>query len=173
MDGETICSGHVDGNLRLWDIQSGRLLSEVAAHSHAITSTSLSKSGNVLLTSGKDNLHNLFDMRFLEVCGSLRANGNRVASAWSRSCISADENYVAAGSSDGSLHIWSRSRQEIVSTLREDSDPILSCSWSCLGKRLASASKNGTLCMDMMNSIQASLFGTWVIIGCVYKQLVI
>ncbi|KAK8323165.1 hypothetical protein V6Z12_A12G215100 [Gossypium hirsutum] len=41
-DGLTICSGHVDGNLRLWDIQTGKLLSEVSAHSLAITSLSLS-----------------------------------------------------------------------------------------------------------------------------------
>ncbi|OVA20541.1 WD40 repeat [Macleaya cordata] len=146
-DGQTICSGHVDGNLRLWDIKSGRLLSEVAAHSHAITSICLSRSGNIVLTSGRDNLHNLFDMRSLEVCGTLRANGNRVASNWSRSCISADDNYVASGSADGSVYIWSRLRADIVSTLKEDTSPILSCAWSGLGKPLASANKNGTVCI--------------------------
>lgn len=41
-DGQTMCSGHVDGNLRLWDSQTGKLLSEVAAHSLAVTSISLS-----------------------------------------------------------------------------------------------------------------------------------
>ncbi|XP_043722031.1 autophagy-related protein 16 isoform X1 [Telopea speciosissima] len=147
MDGQTICSGHVDGNLRLWDIQTGRLLSEVAAHSQAVTSICPSRSGNIILTSGRDNLHNLFDMRTLEVCGTLRANGNRVASNWSRSCISADDNYVVAGSVDGSIYIWSRVGADIVSTLREHSAPVLACSWSELGKPLASADKNGNLCI--------------------------
>ncbi|KAL5717924.1 hypothetical protein ACHQM5_010874 [Ranunculus cassubicifolius] len=147
MDGETICSGHVDGNLRLWSAKSGKMLSQVAAHSHPITSICLSQSGNIVLTSGKENLHNLFDMRSLEVCGSLKANGKGIAPNWSRSCVSADENYIAAGSSDGSVHIWSRLRKEIVSTLREERAPILSCSWSGLGKPLASASKNGTICI--------------------------
>ncbi|RVW27846.1 Autophagy-related protein 16 [Vitis vinifera] len=142
-DGQTICSGHVDGNLRLWDIQTGKLLSEVAAHSLAITSISLSRNGSVVLTSGRDNLHNLFDMRSLEVCGTLRANGNRVASNWSRSCISADDNYVAAGSTDGSVHIWSILTAEIVSTLKEHTASVLSCSWSGLGKPLASSDKSG------------------------------
>ncbi|GMY15001.1 autophagy-related protein 16 isoform X1 [Fagus crenata] len=146
MDGQTICSGHVDGNLRLWDIQTGKLLSEVAAHSLAITSISLSRNGNVVLTSGRDNLHNLFDMRSLEVCGTLRATGNRVASNWSRSCISPDDNYVAAGSADGSIYIWSISKADIVSTLREHTSPVLCCSWSGLGKPLASADKNGIIC---------------------------
>ncbi|CAK9137517.1 unnamed protein product, partial [Ilex paraguariensis] len=146
IDGQIICSGHVDGNLRLWDIQTGKLLSEVAAHSRAITSISLSRNGNMILTSGRDNLHNLFDMRSLEVCGTLRANGNTVASNWSRSCISPDDNHVAAGSIDGSVHIWSISKANIVSTLREHTAPVLCCSWSGVGKPLATSDKNGIIC---------------------------
>ncbi|OIW18309.1 hypothetical protein TanjilG_31449 [Lupinus angustifolius] len=147
MDGQTIFSGHVDGNLRLWDIQTGKLLSEVAAHSLAVTSISLSRNGNVVLTSGRDNLHNLFDVRSLEVCGTLRAAGNRVASNWSRSCISPDDNHVAAGSADGSIYIWSISTGDIVSTLKEHTSSVLSCRWSGIGKTLASADKNGIVCL--------------------------
>ncbi|KAJ0104667.1 hypothetical protein Patl1_18196 [Pistacia atlantica] len=148
MDGQTIFSGHVDGNLRLWDIQTGKLLSEVAAHSPAaVTSISVSRGGNLVLTSGRDNMHNLFDIRSLEVCRSLRATGNRVASNWSRSCISPHENYVAAGSADGSVCIWSISKADIVNTLKEHSAPVLCCSWSGLGKPLASADKNGIVCI--------------------------
>ncbi|GFZ11974.1 transducin/WD40 repeat-like superfamily protein [Actinidia rufa] len=138
--------GHVDGHLRLWDIQTGKLLSEVAAHSLAITSISLSRNGNVILTSGRDNLHNLFDIRSLEVCGTLRASGNRVASNWSRSCISPDDNYVASGSADGSVYIWSVSKANIVSTLKEHTASVLCCSWSSLGKPLASSDRSGIIC---------------------------
>ena len=147
MDGQTIFSGHVDGNLRLWDIQSGKLLSEVAAHSLAVTSLSLSRNGNVVLTSGRDNLHNLFDVRSLEVCGTLKAMGNRVASNWSRSCISPDDNHVAAGSADGSVYIWSISKGDIVSTLKEHTSSVLSSRWSGIAKPLASADKNGIVCV--------------------------
>ncbi|GAB4860566.1 autophagy protein 16, interacts with Atg12p-Atg5p [Ancistrocladus abbreviatus] len=146
MDGRTICTGHVDGNLRLWDIQTGKLLSEVAAHSLAITSISLSRNGNMVLTSGRDNLHNLFDTRTLEVCGTLRSSGTRVASNWSRSCLSADDNYVAAGSADGSVYIWSIQKSEIVSTLKEHGASVLCCTWSGLGKPLATSDKNGVVC---------------------------
>lgn len=145
-DGQTICSGHVDGNLRLWDIQTGKLLSEVAAHSMAVTSISPSRNGNMILTSGRDNLHNLFDIRSLEVCGTLKASGNRVASNWSRSCLSPDDSYVAAGSADGSVYIWSVSKSSIVSTLKEHNTSVLCCSWSGLGKPLASSDKSGIIC---------------------------
>lgn len=147
MDGQTIFSGHVDGNLRLWDIKTGKLLSEVAAHSLAVTSITLSRNGNVVLTSGRDNLHNLFDVRSLEVTATLKATGNRVASNWSRSCISPDDNNVAAGSSDGSLCVWSASKGDILGTLKEHTSSILSCAWSGLGRPLASADKNGVVCI--------------------------
>ncbi|XP_057435453.1 autophagy-related protein 16-like isoform X2 [Lotus japonicus] len=147
MDGQTIFSGHVDGNLRLWDIKTGKLLSQVGAHSLAITSVSLSRNGNVVLTSGRDNLHNLFDVRSLEVSGTLRGTGNRVASNWSRSCISPDDKHVSSGSSDGSVYVWSTSTVDIVSTLKEHASSVLCCAWSGLGKPLASADKNGVVCI--------------------------
>nr|GEU51385.1 autophagy-related protein 16 [Tanacetum cinerariifolium] len=144
-DGQTIISGHVDGHLRLWDIQKGKLVSEVAAHASAVTSTSLSTNGNMILTSGRDNLHNLFDIS-LEVCERFQATENRVASNWSRSCISADDNYVASGSADGSVHVWSICKGYIASTLKEHTASVLCCSWSGLGKPLATSGRNGIIC---------------------------
>ncbi|RWW06384.1 hypothetical protein BHE74_00004165, partial [Ensete ventricosum] len=147
MDGHTFCSGHVDGNLRIWDSRMGKVVSEVAAHSQAVTSIYVSQRGNLLLTSGRDNLHNLFDLRTLEICGTFRANGNRVASNWSRSCISSDENCVVAGSADGSIYIWSRLNNNMLSILEGHSSPVLSCAYSGPGNTLASADKNGNLCI--------------------------
>ncbi|XP_015165976.1 autophagy-related protein 16-like isoform X2 [Solanum tuberosum] len=146
-DGLTLYSGHVNGNLRLWDVQTGKLLSEVAAHSKAVTSVSLSQYGNMILTSGRDNLHNLFDIRTLEICGTFRSNANRVASDWSRSCISADDGYVTAGSVDGSVHIWSVSNGKMVRTLKEHTSSVLSCSWGGFGNPLATSDKSGTICI--------------------------
>ncbi|KAK5777173.1 hypothetical protein PVK06_045140 [Gossypium arboreum] len=97
-DGLTICSGHVDGNLRLWDIQTGK------------------------------------------------ATGNKVASNWSRSFISPGDNNIAAGSAHGSIYIWSISKADMVSTLKEHTAPILCCTWSAIGKPLAYADKNGVVC---------------------------
>lgn len=147
MDGLTVCSGHVDGNLRLWDSRSGKLISEVAAHSQAVTSVCISRSGNLVLTSGRDNVHNLFDVRSLEVCGTFRDSRSRVASNWSRSCLSADEKCVAAGSADGSVYVWSRRKGEASILDGGHSSHVLACAWGALGNSLASADKNGNICI--------------------------
>ncbi|MQL71276.1 hypothetical protein Taro_003578 [Colocasia esculenta] len=147
IDGLTICSGHLDGNLRLWDSRTGKFINEVVGHSNAITSICLARSGNTVLTSGRDNIHNLYDLRSLEVCETFKVSGNQLASNWSRSCISADDNYVAIGSADGSVHVWSRLKKDLVATLKGHTAPVLSCSWSGLGQPLASADKSGTICI--------------------------
>jgi autophagy-related protein 16-1 len=77
IDGDIICSGHRDGNLRLWDIRSGKCTTQIAAHLD-VTSVCVSRSKKFILTSGRDNVHNLFDVRTLEICGTFRAPGNRV-----------------------------------------------------------------------------------------------
>ena len=79
----------------------------------------------MVLTSRRDNIDNLFDLWTLEVCGTLRARGNRVASNGNRSCLSPDDNYVAGGSADGCVYIWSISKVDIVSTLKEHTASFL------------------------------------------------
>lgn len=143
MNGEILCSGHMDGNLRLWDIRTGKQSSEVVAHNQGITSVSVSKNGHTMLTSGRDNVHNLIDVRTLEVQASFRAPGLLVATNWSRSCLSPDEKYVAAGGTDGSVVVWNRYAKDSTVTLKGHTSPVLACTWSDQGRPLVTADKNG------------------------------
>jgi autophagy-related protein 16 len=140
IDGDIICSGHRDGNLRLWDIRSGKCTTQIAAHLD-VTSVCVSRSKNFILTSGRDNVHNLFDVRTLEICGTFRAMGNRVVGSWGKPCISPDENCIAAGSSDGSVYIWSRLKNGTPTILEGHSSPVLASAWCGLGP-LATSDRN-------------------------------
>lgn len=143
MNGEILCSGHMDGNLRLWDYRSGKLSSEIVAHAQGITSVSVSRTGHTILTSGRDNVHNLIDVRTLEVQASFRAPGFRTPTNWSRSCLSADEKYIAAGGADTSVVVWTRHGKDTYVVLKGHSSPVLACTWSDVGKPLVTADKNG------------------------------
>lgn len=145
-DGALICSGHMDGNLRFWDIRSGKLANEVAAHGLGITSVSLSRTGHTVLTSGRDNLHNIFDVRSLEIRATYRSVNFRAATNWCRSCLSPNEKYVAAGSADGAVVIWSTKSNESESVLKAGlTHPVLGCAWSGVGKPLATVDKSGRI----------------------------
>lgn len=145
MNGEVLCSGHMDGNLRLWDIRTGKQSSEVVAHNQGITSVSVSKNGHTMLTSGRDNVHNLIDVRTLEVQASFRAPGVLVATNWTRSCLSPDEKYVAAGGTDGSVVVWNRYAKDSTVTLKGHTSAVLACTWSDQGRPLVTADKSGSV----------------------------
>ncbi|KAJ3671742.1 hypothetical protein LUZ60_007821 [Juncus effusus] len=142
VDRDTICSGHVDGNLRIWDVRKGKCTSQVAAHPQ-VTSVCVPRSGNSILTTGRDNIHNLFDIRTLEICGSFRSNSS--SGGWGRPCMSPDGNNIAAGSSDGLLHIWSKGNKEPAKVLEGHGSGVLCCEWSERGGVVASADRNGNV----------------------------
>ncbi|GJP79721.1 hypothetical protein CLOP_g9919, partial [Closterium sp. NIES-67] len=147
-----LCSGHVDGHLRMWDVRTGKLANEVAAHAMAITSLSLSSSAvaarhsgggasaasiHDLVTCGRDNILRVFDLRSLAAKQVLRGpQGFRVASNWSRACVSPTDEYVAAGSMDGSVIVWSRRTAAVERHLK----PQASVSGSGLGSGSSSGS---------------------------------
>ena len=60
-----------------------------------------------MLTCAKDNLLKLTDWRSFQVQRSLRAPGFHVGGVWCRACLGADERHAAAGSADGTVHVWS------------------------------------------------------------------
>lgn len=65
----------------------------------------LSAVGQVL-TAGKDNLLKLVDARTFEIRQVFRAARFSVGTIWCTPAISPDEQHVAAGATDGTVHIW-------------------------------------------------------------------
>ncbi|KAE8817010.1 autophagy-related protein 16a [Hordeum vulgare] len=142
--GDSICSGHRDGSLKFHDIRSGKCFATVAGHAD-VSSVCVTRSKNHVLSSGRDGVHKLFDVRMptevVEICGTFRAPSNRLIGSWGRACISPDENCIAAGCSDGSVCIWSRSKNEGPTILEGHSLPVVTSAWSEFGP-LATADKN-------------------------------
>ncbi|XBH72599.1 hypothetical protein VPH35_099852 [Triticum aestivum] len=142
--GDAICSGHRDGSLKFHDIRSGKCFATVAAHID-VSSICVTRSKNHVLSSGREGVHKLFDVRMptevVEICGTFRAPSNRLVGSWGRACISPDENCIASGSSDGSVCIWSRSKNEGPTILEGHSLPVVTSAWSEFGP-LATADKN-------------------------------
>ncbi|KAM3260218.1 hypothetical protein ACQJBY_051468 [Aegilops geniculata] len=142
--GDAICSGHRDGSLKFHDIRSGKCFATVAAHVD-VSSVCVTRSKNHVLSSGREGVHKLFDVRMptevVEICGTFRAPSNRLVGSWGRACISPDENCIASGSSDGSVCIWSRSKNEGPTILEGHSLPVVTSAWSEFGP-LATADKN-------------------------------
>ncbi|RCH84222.1 hypothetical protein CU098_005468, partial [Rhizopus stolonifer] len=124
-DGQTLISGHLDNNIRLWDARTGVGIKELTGIHHGqITSVSMSP-GKTKSTA--DTFRNGLN--------------------WSRSTFSPDGKYVAAGSLDGSIHIWNVKTGKLDRAITEHSSVVCGVSWNPHGDYLYSAEKNKVVCI--------------------------
>lgn len=148
-DETIICSGHANGKVlfskisRFWVNQ----ISEIQAHTQSVTSICPLQHGSLILSSGRDNWHNLIDTRTMQICSKFRTRCSRVASSWSRVCVSSDDKHAVVGSADGIVYVWSMQMGRMLNTLKGHSAPVLACSWSGMGRSLASSDSGGTVCI--------------------------
>ena len=142
-----ICLGHANGKLIFSKVNTLSISSEVEAHTQSVTSICPLQNGKLILSSGRDNWHNLIATRTMQICSKFRTRCNIVASNWSRVCVSSDENYAVVGSADGSVYVWSMQLERMVNALKGPIAPVLACSWSSMGRPLASSHDDGTICI--------------------------
>lgn len=146
VDGRTLVSGHFDGSVRLWDADTGR---ETAAapklHDGGVTSVCVSLTGAAVLTCGRDGALRVLDARALGApLATLRAPSFTVAGPHCGACLGPDARHAAAGSADGTLHVWSVESGELVRRLgRPGGPPLLTTAWSPRGAPVVSGDKAG------------------------------
>ncbi|GFZ07862.1 transducin/WD40 repeat-like superfamily protein [Actinidia rufa] len=156
VDVSKISSRHVvsaayDHTIKVWDLQQGFCTNTIIFHSNC-NALCFSMDGRTICSGHVDGHLRLWDIQTGKILSEVAAHSQAITSIFlsrngnSRSCISPDDNYVAAGSAAGSVCIWSVSKANIVSTLKEHTASVLCCSWSGLGKPLASSDRSGIIC---------------------------
>lgn len=143
-----ICTGHADGKIFFHNVERfWNLGGKMEVHTQSITSICSLQNGNVVMTSGRDNLHNLIDLRTMQVCRKFKTKCNKMATNFARTCVSPDENFAVLGSSDGMVYLWSIQMGKKIDDLQgHDDTSVLSCSWSGMGSSLVTADSDGFLC---------------------------
>ncbi|XP_065177508.1 autophagy-related protein 16-1-like [Sycon ciliatum] len=139
--GAAVVSGHFDKKIRFWDIRSEASANEVLLQGR-VTSLDLSPEKTLLLSCSRDDILKVIDLRMNSVLHSLGADGFKVASDCSRCCFSPDGKYVACGSQDGSIFVWSLASQKVEKVIKEHSASVLTVAWHPSGDFMVSGEKN-------------------------------
>ncbi|XP_026540328.1 autophagy-related protein 16-1 isoform X3 [Notechis scutatus] len=138
---QCVMSGHFDKKIRFWDIRTESVVHEVELLGR-ITALDLNPERTELLTCSRDDLLKIIDLRINAVKHTFSAPGFKCGSDWTRVVFSPDGNYVAAGSADGSLYIWSVLTGKVERTLsKHHSNPINAVAWSPSGAHVISVDK--------------------------------
>ncbi|XP_043789304.1 autophagy-related protein 16-1 isoform X2 [Apis laboriosa] len=142
--GSTIISGHFDHRIRFWDTRAESSSNDILLEGK-VTSLDLSRDANYLLSCVRDDTLKLIDLRMKKIIGSFSADGFKVGFDWTRATFSPDGQYIAVGSSDGSVFIWSVATNTIETVLKNHSAVVTAVSWHPHGTYFASVDRAKTV----------------------------
>lgn len=115
-DCKRIAASSWDGNIRIWDYASGKLLKIIGGHSNIVTSVSYSPDGKYLVSASFDKTIKVWDVKTGGLVLTLYGHNDYVRSA----IFNKDCNMILSASKDGTIKLWSFTPlQKLIDESRE------------------------------------------------------
>jgi WD40 repeat protein len=133
-DGKTLISTGLDGQIRTWDVATGRELGKVQAHREGVFGAALSADGKVLATAGADRMVCLWDATTLKPLRELEGHKQEVVAV----AFSPDGKTLASGGADRSIRLWDVGTGKQIRLFHAHELKVTGLAFSPDGKLLAS-----------------------------------
>jgi WD40 repeat protein len=140
-DGRLVVSASMDGDLRIWDTESGQCIRVLTGHGAEAACMSLSADGTRIILGGADGTLRIWDAETGECLRVLNAHEGWVTCM----SLSADGARIISGGADGILRIWDTETGECLRVLNAHDGGVTCTSLSLDGARIVSGGANGTL----------------------------
>ena len=101
-DDKVLASGSADCTIRLWDADTGTLLSDLTSHTAAVTSLSYSHDGQTLASSSDDGTIRLWDIQTTQCVAVLTGHSDRV----NKITFSPNGTMLVSTCDDGTMQLW-------------------------------------------------------------------
>ncbi len=157
-DGNVLASGHKNGSIRLWDINSGYSIQTLKGHADAISTLSFSPDGHTIASTSKDATVRLWDIATGKQEQALAAYQKTI---WhvkfypNGLVLASDIKGEIGGSDDESIRLWDLRTGHLKKTLTGHASWVVDISFSGDGKTLSSLSfDNTTLLWDLTSLIK-------------------
>ena len=110
-------SGTIDATIKLWNLQTGKLLFTLTGHSTAVLSVAISLDGKTLASASRDGIIKFWNLHTGELLQTI--------SGCSPVAFSSDGKTLVSGANGGSIKIWTQMQSFDKFTL----DSVLSGEW--------------------------------------------
>lgn len=140
-DGGSVLSGGWDGHLRLWEVSSGRAVTDLTAAAKAVSACAVSPDGVHWLAGSLDGMLAYFDSRTQQRSLVYLAHTRPVSAI----VFDADGQSLATASWDRSLALWKAGTDRDKRPLTGHEDIVAGCRFSPDGRTLLSWSYDATL----------------------------
>ncbi|MEH1922597.1 serine/threonine-protein kinase [Nostoc sp.] len=140
-DGYTLVSGSDDKNIKLWDLNTQKVIASLSGHSQAVKSVAFSPDGQILATASDDKTIKLWQFETLKEISTLLGHSHAVKSV----AFSPDGQILASGSWDKTIKLWDVNTGREICTIAGHQLKVNSVAFSPQGELLASASYDRTI----------------------------
>ena len=148
LDGMKLVSGTYDGQVKMWDVKSGVMLSSYKVQNprpEPINTMSFSSNG-VLLAVGSNYRINVMGSSKLTLLREIDSSANSLV-------FVPDSTVLVNGQSNGEIEIWDVESGDKFTTLNGHSKPVETLAFSPDGKTLVSTGQDGTILIWDWNEV--------------------
>lgn len=142
LDGQIIAGGLIDGNIKLWNKNTGKELRTFSGHSGSIHSLSISNDGQFLTSGSRDKTIKIWNIQTGQLLHTLTEGSGIIVSV----AISPNGQMIASSSVENRvIRIWNLRSGKLIHTLTGHSYPIWSIAFSADSQTLVSGSVDRTI----------------------------
>jgi WD40 repeat protein len=144
-DGLRIVSGSYDKAVRLWDMQTGKLIRQPLRHSSGVRSVAFSPDGLHIVSGSYDKVVRLWDTQTGKLIGQpLQGHFGGIYSV----AFSSDGRHIVSGSDDKTARVWDAQTGKLIGQpLKGHSSSVRSVAFSSDGRHIVSGSDDKTVRM--------------------------
>lgn len=133
-DGRFLVSGGDDKTVKLWDLESGRLIKTLEGHAKAVLSVFISPNNRWIVSGSSDHTVKLWDIESGCIISTFKGHNDWVNSVF----ISPDNRRIVSGSTDQSVKLWDLENRVLIKTLEGHDSAVLSVFVSPDNRRIVS-----------------------------------
>lgn len=135
-DGKKIVSASDDKTAKIWDVETGKLLSDLKGHTDYVYYSCFSPDGSTIVSASADSTVKIWDASKGMLLADLKGHQGIVRTV----SYSPDGKRIATASEDGSVKIWNAITGELINTIKVDRLSVNSAQFSPNGNVIVTAS---------------------------------
>lgn len=140
-DGRRVVAAYADRTLKLWELETRKLLRTMAGHAGAIEACAITPNGSAVVSASADKTLKLWDLTTGELLATFEGHRGAV-----RGCaITRDGANLVSASADTTLKLWNLTTGELVTTFEGHTGAVRSCAITHDGTGVISGSSDTTL----------------------------
>jgi len=140
-DGRRVVSASGDGTLKVWDLESGRVLVTLQGHTNWVLACAVTADDRRVVSASADGTLKIWDLESGHVLATLEGHAYPVNAC----AVTADGRRAVSASADGTLKVWDLEKKEAFTTLHGHTGSVKACAVTADGRRVVSASGDKTL----------------------------